>query len=253
MPHTGSLKSVRSCLEIVEIITESNGCGVSELAEKMDMPKSTAFEYLRTLKEEGYLLKENGEYKCSTRFLSLGDRIRNNTEVYKVAQPELASLSTWTEAHASLVREENGFGAVLCIENTDHRMEPIVHLGQSTRLHANASGKAILSALPEERVKEILDRRELVALTDNTITDRAALWEELRDIQEKGYAVDIGEAMEGVGGIAVPIMDRVTDTLIAGIALYGPASGNGIDVPEEDYVDDLQRTKNTIEVNLVRR
>lgn len=253
MTRSGSLKSVRTCLDIVETLTESNGCGVSELAEKMDMPKSTAFEYLRTLKEEGYLLKEDGEYKCSTRFLSLGDRIRSNVEVYRVAQPELDSLSSETEAHASLVREENGFGAVLCIENTDHRMTPIVHLGQPTRLHANASGKAILSSLPEERVEEILDRRELVALTDKTITDRETLWEELDKIQERGYAIDIGEAMEGVGGIAVPIMDRATEKPIAGIALYGPASGNEIDVPEEEFLEDLQRTKNTIEVNLLRR
>lgn len=253
MTHSGPLKSVRACLEIVEIITESNGCGVSELAEKMDMPKSTAFEYLRTLKEEGYLLKEDGDYMCSMRFLSLGDRIRSNVEVYNIAQPELASLSSETEAHASLVREENGFGAVLCVENTDHRMEPIVHLGQSTYLHANASGKAILAVLPEERVEEILDRRGLIALTDNTITDRENFWDELQTVRERGYAVDIGEAMEGVGGIAVPIMDRMTDTPIAGIALYGPASGNEIDVPEEDFLDDLQRTKNTIEVNLLQR
>ena len=229
MSPPGSLKSVRCCLDIVEIITESNGCGVSELAEKMDMPKSTTFEYLRTLKEEGYLLKENGKYKCSTRFLSLGDRIRNNEEVYNIAQPELASLSTRTEAHASLVREENGFGAVLCVENTDHRMKPIVHLGMPTRLHANASGKAILAMLPRDRAEEILDRRGLPALTDNTITDREALWTDLQTVQDRGYAVDIGEAMEGVGGIAVPIRDRLTDTLIAGIALYGPASGNEID------------------------
>jgi len=253
MSRSGSLKSVRACLEIVETITESNGYGVSELAEKMDMPKSTVFEYLRTLKEEGYLLNEGGKYKCSTRFLSLGDRIRSTVEVYNVAQPELASLSSQTEAHASLVREENGFGVVLCIENTDHRMEPIVHLGQPTRLHANASGKAILAYLPEERAEEILDRRELIALTDNTITDRGTLRDELEAVQERGYAIDIGEGMEGVGGIAVPIMDRTTDTPIAGIALYGPASGNEIDVPEEDFLDDLQRTKNTIEVNRLRR
>lgn len=252
MTQSAPLKSVRTCLAVIETLTRLDGCGVSELADELDMPKSTVFEYLQTLNEEGYVVKEEGVYRCSSRFLSLGERVRRNSKLYTIARPELKSLSRDTESHASLVYEENGFGTVQFIENTDHRMEPIVHLGQPTYMHSHASGKALLANLPESKTERILDRRGLVQLTENTITDREKLHEELETVRREGYAVDVGEAMEGVGGIAVPIMDREADKVVAGIALYGPASGNSIDIPEEAYLSDLMRTKNTIEVNLMR-
>lgn len=251
MSKRGPLKSVRTAFDIMEVLVERDCCGVSELSDILGRPTSTVHEYLRALEAEGCVVNDGGVYSPSSRFLSMGVKIRNNKRIYPVAKPELQSLAEETGAHVSLTIEENGYGIPICIENMSNTMRPIAHTGMATYLHVHAAGKAILADLPVEQVEEIIDRHGVEAVTENTIADRDSLLAELEAIRERGYAVDSGEAMLGVNGIGVSILDRSRNEVLGGLGLYMPAGGNDVEVLEEEFLDDLLRVANTIEVNLL--
>jgi DNA-binding IclR family transcriptional regulator len=78
-------------------------------------------------------------------------------------------------------------------------------IGRRAPAHATALGKAILAFLPDGEVDRIFDRRGLVACTPNTITEPAALREELRRTRGRGYAVDQEEFIQGIRCVAVPV------------------------------------------------
>lgn len=252
MPQSGSLKSVRTCLAVVETLLDRDGCGVSELAAEMDVPKSTAYEYLRALHDEGYLVKEGDQYVCSTRFLSVGVRTRQNNEMYRVGKTEVRSLAAEVDTHVAMLIEENGFAVPIYIDRVAHNMDPVVPVGEPTYMHIHAAGKAILTELPTERVDEIIDRRGLPTMTPNTIGDHDELRSELEEIRDRGLAIDRDEAMQGLHGIAVPVVNRNSGTVLGSISLYGPASGKVAGPIQEELQQELTRTKNTIELNLIQ-
>ena len=95
----------------------------------------------------------------------------------------------------------------------------MARLGQPSVAHATAVGKVMLAfgggPLPRER--------DLVPLTDRTITDRAALAEEIATVHERGYGTVFGERDADVNAIAAPVFGRA-GALAAILGLQGPSS-----------------------------
>lgn len=247
------IQAVRTSLEIVETLVEAGEASVSELTEELEMPKSTVYEYLRTLKEEGYLINEDGTYHVSTRFLSIGARVRRNHPIYAAAKPELRKLSESTDEHASLMIEENGYGVIIHTAPAEHTDKILAYTGMRTKLHATAPGKAILAHLPQDRQERYIDERELRSETSHTITDPATLREELGAIRDRSYATDREEGLDGIRGVATPVLNRTNGTVEGAISLYGPGSGDTIDQFVDRVLDSLDRTTNIVEVNYTHR
>jgi DNA-binding IclR family transcriptional regulator len=83
-------------------------------------------------------------------------------------------------------------------------------------------GKAILAFLPESDQVSLIERLELVANTNNTITDRAVLIEHLATVRAQKFAIDNEESEDGIRCVGVPIFDR-TGRAFAAISVSGPA------------------------------
>lgn len=79
-------------------------------------------------------------------------------------------------------------------------------LGAHLSLHATAIGKAILSQWPEVEVDEHVCQVGLPEKTENTITSKEVLKEELEGIRDRGYAINDGEHYHGVRAVATPIL-----------------------------------------------
>lgn len=88
-------------------------------------------------------------------------------------------------------------------------------------IRASAAGLAILSKLPAEATEKILDGRELEACTPETITDRGALRDELRAIEERGYSIDDQGIVEGLRAVGAPILGPEKE-VIGALSLSGP-------------------------------
>lgn len=130
-----------------------------------------------------------------------------------------------------------------------HAVETGSGIGTRRHLHAIASGKAILAHLPSERVEEILERRGLVAFTENTITERHELFEQLERIREVGVAFNREERIEGLNAIATPVLGA-DDDVIGSLAVSGPSHRMKGDRLDDEVADYLLGAANELEINL---
>lgn len=217
-----SIESVKRSYAVVDAIRERERAGVTELANALDLPKSTVHNHLRTLDTLGYLVRHDGQYRLSTRYLHLGRESRNGSDVFLYGREEVRVLAERSNRYCQLVVEESGQGTILLAIGWHYEdLPPSAQHVYPTyeHLHTNAPGKAILAHLSDDRVDEIVTQHGLPERTDRTITDEGTLDEARATVRERGYTVDRGEMIQGMVGIAAPI---VTDEQVHGaVAAYG--------------------------------
>ncbi|MFP9191461.1 IclR family transcriptional regulator [Natrialbaceae archaeon A-CW1-1] len=242
------VKTAKTTLEFVEVVAALDGATFAEITEAVDMPKSTAYDYLQTLLQTGYLIEENGEYVISTKFLELGESRRQRMKIFQSAKPEIEQLAEETGEHASLMIEENGLGVLLYIATGENALQLDAYGGQRFPLSTTAPGKAILAHLPRDQVDRIVEEHGMPPVTANTITDRETLYEELGSIRDLGYATDLQERIDGVNAVSAPILSK--GQIQGAITVGGPAHRIVGDVLEEELPSMLLRTANVIQVNI---
>jgi DNA-binding IclR family transcriptional regulator len=197
--------------------------GVSELARRLGLHKSTASRLLATLERRGLVEQDegSGKYRLGLVVIRLAERAERTLDLRTIALPELERLARVTretvtlgivEADACLtVAQVDGPNMVACSDWT----------GRTTPLHCVASGKVLLAAMAERDVLRIA-RPGLPARTERTITSLEALLEELARIRRRGFATAFSEWIEGTNGVAVPVADA-RGRVIASIGVWGPA------------------------------
>lgn len=245
---SGSRRTVDRAFEIVDVLAQEGALRGSAVAEELDMPVSTVHDYLQALVATGYVTKTDNLYRTSTRFLEVGQRQRHRLDVFTAARDELETVAQETDEHVTMMIEERGEGVLIAIQEGADAVSLFAYPGARMPLHATAPGKAILAYLPDERVEEILDEHGLVAVTNQTITDRDTLFEQLETIRERGYAVDDGERIAGMVCIAAPVLDK-EDNVQASVCVCGPRSRID-DQRREAIADVVRRSANVVQVNL---
>ncbi|MGB0582996.1 MAG: IclR family transcriptional regulator, partial [Limisphaerales bacterium] len=101
-----------------------------------------------------------------------------------------------------------------------------------------APGKAILANLPEDECSKIVEGFKFEKFTENTIVNRRGLRAELKEIRERGYALDRGENFVGINCVGVPVLDR-HGYPVGGITVAGPSS-RVVEAKFEPFVEILQ-------------
>lgn len=247
--HAAPVKAAKTTFRIIDTLRELEGAGVSELADRLDMPTSTIHDHLQTLEHEEYLVNENGHYYVGTRFLELGEQARNRKKVYTVSRPQVDELAIETGEHANLLIEEHGRGVFLYKARGADAVQLDTHAGMRVPLQTTALGKAILAHRPTDEVDAILDRHGLPRVTENTITDRETLFEELSEIRERGVAFDDEERIQGMRCVAAPVTDS-DGRSIAALSVSGPKSRMLGETFNEEVPNRILRSANVVEVNL---
>ncbi|ELY98376.1 IclR family transcriptional regulator [Natrialba aegyptia] len=241
------IKAVENAFEIVENVGKLDGCRVRELADHMDLPKSTAHIYLKTLEDTGYVVRRNEQYQLSLRFLNVGGQVRHNNSLYQVGRNEVDDLARTISEVATIGCEENGYRVML------YRTEPTgaifnnASTGEYTRMHWTALGKAILSQKSDEEITEIADRHGLPRATEHTIVDRDALLDEIETIRLQGYAIEDEERVKGVKSVAVQV-ESDGETPDAAISAAGPKHEFTPERIQEELLPALQNTANVVEL-----
>ncbi|MFA9516442.1 IclR family transcriptional regulator [Halopenitus sp. H-Gu1] len=248
-PARNRINSVRTAFEIIESLQDLDGAGVSDLASHLDVPKSTAHNYLSTLEEMGYLTKEDGQYHVGVRFLGLGAYVRNRRKIYEIAKPEVERLAEETTELANLLVEEHGTGTYLQRASGSRAVKVEAHVGTNVPLHCTALGKCILAHLPESRVESILEQVGFEPVTPNTVTSREELYSQLDRIRECGYALDDEERIEGLRCVAAPILSN-DDRVLGSISVSGPSNRIQGDRFRETLPNKVLETVNVIELNV---
>ncbi len=226
-----TIQSVERSFRILEIIADDEDVGVTDIAARMDIPKSTVHHYLRTLESLGYIDNDGGTYSLGIGFLNLGGVARSNQRLYRLAKNDVDELAARTGEQARLIGEHRGFGITLYQSTGENLTEPYDPIGTIEQLHCTAAGKAFLAELSDSKLDGMIGEIEFVKHTDNTIIDPEKLRRELRDVREEGVAYDDEERYEGIRCVAASV----------GSKDIGPYGAISVSAPVERMDDDRFR------------
>lgn len=243
MGTTPPIKSDETLIQILETLAEEGVLGVTELCEHLPYAKGTVHKHLKTMEQHNYVRKDDRGYSLGLKFLTLGGKTRYQHELWGTASTYFESLSERTDETATFAVKERHLGVFLAVPNTISSMVP---LGYEFHLHENAAGKAILAELSEVEVNDTLDRTGMPAQTENTITDRTTLFEELDAIRTREYAINLEERREGISAVSAAVVHPDTDQ-IGAISLSGPAKKFSDEKHRHECAQELLTTVNQIE------
>jgi len=199
--------------------------GVTELAERLGLHKSTVHRFMVNLDAAG-LVERNprtGRYRLGLRIFELGSLVMQQMNLWDEALPFLEGLVRDTGETGHLAVLDGG--EAIYIERVEARRALRVPsaIGRGYPAHATNLGKVLLADLPHERVETIIAERGLAAYTPHTITDRDLLVAELERIRELGYAIDNEEYDEGLRCIGAPVRDH-SGHVVAALGIGGPVT-----------------------------
>lgn len=242
----GLIESTKTSFRIIEQIKEDGRAGTSELANQLDLPKSTVHRHVKTLEELGYVLEEDGGYRLGLRFLDLGDKSRSQQNLFTIAKPEVDELIEDTDERAQVMVEEHGYGVYIYQTKGERAVKTDSHTGTRVHLHATAVGKAYLAFLPESRVEEIIDTVGLPAITSETITDPDELFAELEKIRERGVAFNDEEKTVGMRAVGAPIRRTDSGDVIGGLSFSAPTTRFSGSMYESEIPERIQTVAKVI-------
>ena len=209
-PGAERLSSVATAARILrEFGKHSTQLGVTQLAQRVGVGKSTAHRVIWTLVAEGLLEKveETGLFRLTSTMRSLGASAETAQRLHEAATIPLDQLRRRTPgtlhiaildgADVLYIERREGPGAIPVFRS----------VGSRNAAHVTSSGKALLAFLPPDRQKRLVQEMRLAPKTSRTITSRADFLAELARVRRQGYAENRGESQPGMCSIAAPIRD----------------------------------------------
>ncbi|MEH7180390.1 IclR family transcriptional regulator [Neobacillus vireti] len=226
MQRDNVVKSVSRALDMIALVgMKKGGLGVTEIANQIDINKSSVFRTLSTLVQYGYIEQDpdTGKYKLGYKFLDISSKLLESIDLRTEAKPFLQELENMTNEVIHLVVYDQG--EVVYIEKLEGNETLRTHskVGKRAPMHCTSVGKAILSHLPKSDVLGILDRRGMPYHTDHTIISREEFLRELKQIKKRGYALDLEENEYGITCIAAPVFDHLGN-VAAAVSISGPTT-----------------------------
>jgi DNA-binding IclR family transcriptional regulator len=223
--QTSTLRSIDRAIAVLKAFGEEEPeLGVTELSQRLDLPKSTVYRLLTSLQQEGIVDQdsETEKYRLGIELVRLAGLVLKQIDVRQVAWPYLRSLAETSEETVNLSVLTDG-GKVI---NTDGISSPRIvrnvgWIGREMLPHCVSSGKALLAYLPQQRLERIL-AKGLPRFTEETITDPILLQEELKKVRQQGYAVAQEELEIGLSAVAAPVWNH-EEEVVAAVSVSGPS------------------------------
>jgi IclR family acetate operon transcriptional repressor len=215
---------VRSTFRILEELSRAEALGISELAARTHIPKSTVFRILTTLFDMGYVSRDaERNFSMGVAVSRLGSVEADGAALRKLALPYMLDLRNQFGETVNL--GVLNFDKVTYIEvvPSEFALRLQETRGATVPMHASALGKAVLAFSPPDLVESLVRGRKFAMLTQNTISDPDDLLLELRRVRNAGYAFDRGEISLLARCVAAPIIDS-SRTAVAAVSISGPAS-----------------------------
>lgn len=207
MKEMKRIQSVDRAIEILNSFTaQKSSWKLSELAEKLELNKSTVHGIINTLKYHG-LIDQNestAEYCLGPQLMHYGELVTENMDILRIARPVMESLRDKVEETVHLATL-SGLDVVYVEKiESSHSMRIATMRGSRNPSYCTGVGKALLAFADEDILKQVI-QRGLVAKTTETITDPLLLKMMIDEARSKGYAEDRSEAELGLNCLAMPI------------------------------------------------
>jgi IclR family transcriptional regulator, acetate operon repressor len=197
--------------------------GVSTVARELALPKAVAHRILKQLVAVGFLTFDEPTklYRLGAGALTVGLAALRSLDVPRIARPHLERLVQDTGETATLSVRQGWSRVYVDQVLSPHEVRMSVSLGTVHALHAGASSKVILAAMPSADVEQYLADHGLPRVTESTITDIEALRKELSSVRRRGYGVSLGERQADAGSVAAAVHDA-SGSAFGSLSVCGP-------------------------------
>jgi DNA-binding IclR family transcriptional regulator len=196
---------------------------VSELARQLQLDRSTTYRILLSLEKCGFVERDEktGEYSLGMAAFEIGNAFIRGVDFVKISKPIMADLALRVQetVHLAVLSSTE----IVYVDKADspRTLGVISKIGQRAPVYCTALGKALLAHQSKEEMNRIIQKIRLKPYTKSTIISKKGLIEELKEIREKGYALDRREYEEEVECIAAPIRDHLGN-VVAALSVSGP-------------------------------
>ena len=204
--------------------TLANGpIGVTEVADRAELPKSTAARLLASLAREGVVEQVPGDtrYRLGPRLVTLAARIRPTRTLATLARPSLEELAEAVGEAAGLSVPDGDLVHYIEQVSSPNPVSVRDWTGSRIPLHAVSSGQVLLAFSPPFVVQRYLGR-PMERFTERTLTTAEELLERMRAIRRDGYTWAREEFDHGISSVAAPVADA-SGEVVAAVHLHGPS------------------------------
>ena len=201
---------------------DDEGLGVSELARRANLPKSTVSRIAADLVEQRFLDRDGDKLYLGIRLFELAETVQQPRRLRHVALPVMTELRDVTHQTVSLAVLEGDDVLFIAIVRGEASPAPAARVGGRLPAHATALGKALLAFSSRDVVERVI-RGGLHPRTPSTICDPVVLARELADVRRLGVAAENEECFTGRVCVASPILSH-GGMPVAAISVSGSAS-----------------------------
>ncbi len=219
------LQSLVRAVAVLELVGESEvPLSLAEISQRMQIHKSTIHRSLMVLERIALIERTaNNRFRLGMRLYELGNRAVQQVDLRTRIRPFLQRLSAQLgeTVHLGMLQRTS----VIYLD----KAEPGRHVcmssktGSSNPVYCTSLGKAILAYMPEDQLKEIIDRIQFARFTPKTICSRDELMHVLDRVRNRGFAVDDEEIEMGVRCVGAPIFDE-NSLPVAALSMSGPTA-----------------------------
>jgi IclR family KDG regulon transcriptional repressor len=216
------IASVQKMARILNCFTKDRpALGISEIAAELDMNASTVHHLVRTLCQEGILMKDRRKkYRLGWKLLEWSNHVMYQQDIYSEAIPLVEELiRKFNKATVHIGMLDQGDVVFVLKIASKHSVPVGTHIGMRKPAYCFSTGKVLLAYNPS-LVQPVI-ARGLLKRAPNTITKVDSLLEELDEIRTKGFATSINENEFESFGVAAPIRSYTGQT-VAALNMVGP-------------------------------
>lgn len=218
-------QSGEKLLNVLEfIILKGEPQRLQDIADALEMNKTTALRFVKTLVNTGYIDQdpETSKYGVTYKICVLANHVNLYTELRKIAHPYLEQLSQiFGESVSMAVEDKMSSVYVDVIRWSSQSLVAVQKIGNAAPMHCTGNGKILLLNYSDEDLERLVRVKGLTKYTEHTLTTKEALKAELDIIRKRGYAYDEQERELGARCLALPIYGD-NGKVIAGISVTGP-------------------------------
>lgn len=198
------MRSVQRILAVFESFTaDRSSLTLQEIADRIDLPKSTSFRIVQSLEKEKYLVRlENQKYCLSFRFMRLAGLVGSTLDIRAIARPIMSELAAKTDETVTLHMVSGRDRVCIDCVATGAPLRTVTPPGQHIRLLVGSPSEVLMAHMDRDELAPIL-----TFISRTTGRSKAELLAAYATIREQGYAVSHGARVLGITGVTAPIRD----------------------------------------------
>lgn len=215
-----SVRSVERALDILLCFADATDLGLTEIAKKVNLHKSTVFRILSSLESRGFIVRnaKTEKYRLGYRILELAASLDRSDDPYALILSEMEALRDSVGETISLYIREGKERVRIHAVQSNQIVRRFAQVGARMPLSVGASSKVLVAYAEPELLEELLNDPDWPSYIDKN-----AFVANLEQIRKQGYATSAEEREPGVSAIAAPIFHR-SGKIFAALAVSGPVN-----------------------------